>query len=65
MEAVMIPAKTVVHINGIPVFLAVDTLVEAAYENMRFLTGHHYAHLTEAPDTLFLDSPGNSAQTAE
>lgn len=47
MEAVLIPAKTIVHINGIPVALAVDTLVEMAYENMALVTGHHYAHLAD------------------
>lgn len=50
MEAVMIPAKTVVHIGGVPVALAVDTIVETAYGNMKLLTGYHYAHLAEAPD---------------
>lgn len=49
MEIVMIPAKTVVHIGGIPVSLSVDTLVATAYENMALLTGYHYAHLPEAP----------------
>lgn len=51
MEAVMIPAKTVVHINGIPVALATDTIVETAHGNMASLTGYHYAHLPEAPET--------------
>lgn len=59
MEAVMIPAKTVVHINGIPVHLAVDTIVETAYENMALLTGYHYAHVPEgdapAPPPLLGD----------
>lgn len=49
MEVVMIPAKTVVTINGVPVALAVDTLVEVEYANMCYLTGYHYAHLPEAP----------------
>jgi len=49
MEVVMIPAKTLVHISGVPVTLSVDTLVETAYENMALLTGHHYAHVPEAP----------------
>jgi hypothetical protein len=49
MEVVMIPAKTLVHIGGIPVALAVDTLVETAYENMALLTGYHYAHIPEVP----------------
>lgn len=48
MEAVIIPAKTVVHINGIPVALALDTLVETAFENMRMLTGYHYASVPES-----------------
>lgn len=51
MEAVMIPAKTVVHIGGIPVALAVDTIVETVYENMKLLTGHHYAHVADVPDS--------------
>lgn len=49
MEAVLVPAKTVVHINGIPVSLATDTLVETAYENIKHLTGYHYAHVSEDP----------------
>ena len=49
MEAVIIPAKTVVHVGGIPVQLAVDTIVEAAHENMALLTGYHYAFLAEQP----------------
>lgn len=48
MDAVIIPAKTIVHINGIPVRLAVDTLVETA--NMSLLTGYHYAHLGSEPE---------------
>lgn len=47
MEAVIIPAKTVVHINGVPVALAVDTIVETAFGNMSLLTGYHYGHLPE------------------
>ena len=50
METVIIPAKTVVHIEGIPVALAVDTIVETAYENMALLTGYHYAHLSDEPN---------------
>lgn len=50
MEAVVIPAKTVVHIGGVPVRLAVDTIVETAYDDMARLTGYHYAHLQEAPE---------------
>lgn len=43
MEAVIIPAKTLVQIAGIPVYLAVDTIVETAHANMALLTGYHYA----------------------
>jgi hypothetical protein len=60
MEAVMIPAKTVVHINGIPVALAVDTIVETAYDNMKHLTGYHYAHISDAPDST--DTPGRTRE---
>jgi uncharacterized protein DUF551 len=49
MEAVMIPAKTLVHIGGVPVCLATDTIIETAHENMRLLTGYHYASLLAAP----------------
>lgn len=49
MEAVVVPAQTKVHINGVPVFLAVDTMVECEYGNMALLTGHHYAHLVGPP----------------
>ena len=49
MVAVIIPAKTVVHVNGTPVYLAVDTIVETAYGNMQLLTGHHYAALPVPP----------------
>jgi uncharacterized Zn-binding protein involved in type VI secretion len=52
MEAVMIPAKTVVHINGIPVALACDTIVETAHEHMQLLTGYHYAHINNEPPAL-------------
>ena len=63
MEAVLIPAKTVVHIGGIPVSLAVDTLVETAYGNMALLTGYHYAHLPEAPEAV--PSPPEGRPTKE
>lgn len=49
MEAVIIPGKTVVHINGIPVRLAVDTIVETTIENRPMLTGYAYAYLPELP----------------
>jgi len=54
MDAVIIPAKTVVHVNGIPVQLAVDTIIETAHENMALLTGYHYACLpsNEEPEAL-------------
>lgn len=55
MEVVMIPAKTVVQINGVPCALAVDTLVETAYENMSQLTGYHYAHVSEPQSELVGD----------
>jgi hypothetical protein len=48
MEAVIIPAKTLVHIGGVPVALAVDTIVETAHENMALLTGYHYANVPES-----------------
>lgn len=51
MEAVRIPAGTVLLMNGIPVKLATDVIVEVAHGNMQFLTGHHYAHLPDPPDT--------------
>jgi len=47
MEAVIIPAKTLVHIGGIPVTLAVDTIVETTHGNMALLTGYYYAVLPE------------------
>lgn len=50
MTAVIIPARTVVHIGGVPVYLAVDTIVETAYENMHLLTGYHYAHIPDIAD---------------
>lgn len=50
MEAVIIPAKTVVHINGIPVALAVDTIVETTLGNRPLLTGYAYASLGDAPE---------------
>lgn len=49
--AVIIPGQTLVYINGIPVTLAVDTIVETAYENMHLLTGYHYASLPAPPAT--------------
>ena len=49
MEAVIIPAKRVVHINGVPVQLAVDTIVETAAENVPFLAGYHYAFNVGVP----------------
>jgi hypothetical protein len=49
MEAVIIPAKTLVHIGGIPVVLAVDTIVETDLGNLPRLTGYHYAGLAEPP----------------
>lgn len=57
IAAVIIPAKTVVQINGIPVALAVDTIVETAFENMKLLTGHHYATMpAPSPDAMPLPS---------
>lgn len=47
MEAVIIPARTVVHINGVPVYLVTDTIIETAFENMALLTGYHYSHVEE------------------
>lgn len=47
MEAVIVPARTVVHIKGVPVYLATDTIVETAYGNMSQLTGYHYASVPE------------------
>lgn len=38
VEKVLIPAKTIVHINGIPVALAADTLVEMAAANIPLIT---------------------------
>lgn len=64
MEVVMIPAKTVVTINGVPVALAVDTLVEVEYANMCYLTGYHYAHLPEAP-TGYVETVDMAAAVAE
>lgn len=49
MEAVIIPAKTIVHIGGIPVYLATDTIVETDLGNMALLTGFHYAHVPSEP----------------
>lgn len=51
MEAVIIPAKTIVHINGIPVTLAVDTIVEVALGNMCQLTGYHYSSVPDSMPT--------------
>jgi hypothetical protein len=50
MEVVLVPAKTTVQINGIAVKLAVETLVEVAYDDMKHLTGYHYAHLPDVPE---------------
>lgn len=50
MEAVIIPSRTIVYINGIPVELATDIIVEVAYGNMHRLIGYHYAHIHEASD---------------
>lgn len=49
MEVVIIPGRTVVHIQGIPVYLAVDTIVETSHGNMSLLIGHHYASLPHHP----------------
>ena len=49
MTAVVIPAKTVVSVNGVPVQLAVATIVETAAENVPFLTGYHYAFIVGEP----------------
>lgn len=48
MEAVIIPAKTLVHIGGVPARLAVDTIVETAHGNMAQLTGYHYSHVVDS-----------------
>jgi hypothetical protein len=49
MQAVIVPAKTVVQINGVPVRLAVDTIVETASGNVPSLTGWAYAYLADPP----------------
>lgn len=53
MEVVIIPGRSVLHVKGVPVTLAVDTLVEVAHGNMALLIGNHYAHLPAA----FLPEP--------
>lgn len=58
MEAVIIPAGTVVQINGVPVRLPTDTLVETAYSNMSSLVGYHYAHVPESEAPIEAPSIG-------
>jgi hypothetical protein len=65
MDAVIIPAKTTVHINGIPVRLAVDTIVETG--SMWLLTGYHYASFPETPkvDIAALLPPQETCPTCD
>jgi hypothetical protein len=49
MDAVLIPAKTVVHVGGIPAQLAADTIVETAHGNVPLVKGYFYAHLSGPP----------------
>ena len=49
MRAIVVPSKTLVHIDGIPVLLAVDTIVEASEDAAPMLSGYAYAHLPAQP----------------
>lgn len=63
MEAVIIPGKTIVHVKGIPVQLAVDTIVEMSRANMSLLIGHHYAFVPGEPQSI--DEADRQAEALE